>query len=262
MNTALSYPIWKYTILESVQFPWRMLVIADFSLAIGLGVLWSFKTDTKGKQVKHFSIFITIFSIIIVYISVYPRVLSSISGRMPNHAEIHMTSAPEYLPKNFGDYVDSWLKARGHTHWSTHVFLEEIANEIKGRERGVTGIERHYRRYDVTLDGTSEVILPIPYWSLMTAHGGTEPLRIVPTEEGLVSFDNREGYTNLTIEIPLHGSEKVGNALALIGLLLLAGLLFDKARRQRSEWRPVPAVEASRSQSGVGTKPTGTRDLS
>ena len=223
LMTSRSFIIWdKITILQTVQFPWRLLFMTAI-LSPVLGSIFIFRLKSKTLQ--------TIFLCGILALSFwnvrnYRRPMKQFTATeytdlyLLNLGKTTTTFRTEILPKwsvpderyksqellvNSGNMT---IDALTTDALSLHTTINNKPDDNVGR---VTLLRNYYPGWVAIMDGTTKIDLK-------------------PTSEGMISMEPRLGVHNYVIKMTSTTTEKVSNLISLLTLLGI-GLLWRKNRK-------------------------------
>jgi hypothetical protein len=241
MNTAVSDWIWRAWIIDTVQFPWRLMVLVDFATAVAASVMAARISDRQGRQA--FLICLTaILSSLVFLAATVPETLRRATTEEPYPDQF---GALEYFSPEMTEAVRKRLGQPEIDHFDQSAVLDTlvtIAGEFKGTVGEAAVLDRRARSLTVVPPaGTAVLSLPVQYWFLWTAETATGTnleTRANPATGTLDIVAPASGFPEgpVTVSLPLHESEIAGGAASLLALLALLASSFR--RRQRPTRRP------------------------
>ncbi len=224
LNSAIAYPIWKYTPLDFIQFPWRAFVILEIVILLGLGYLIEIKFP-------RYKILLLLFLLIFLRFAVF-FVPYAERGEMYSGEFAPMVTALEYMPQESSVLLVEHLAERGMPPAAVTLFQGDYLSDIRNSVDFGGTIMGSSRGYEVVLSNT-DVEIPIfynPLFEAISKEGVV--LEATSSERGLLIIEPRA--SNFSYYLPMQRSEKVGNLISVFGLLLAALLLALTWYRNRS----------------------------
>lgn len=256
--TIFSYPVWEYWILNRVQFPWRSLVVADLSIALGaITIARSVFRAPAGDDVRRNRLFAAISAVVLTLtVTVQlPKVANTVEAGNALSGAHKPVGTPEYVPPEFLQPALQRFRATvtdaetGDDRYD--LFFAEMENSIADAFRrlqddapGATLIalphDKVQLRVDLALSGIVRVpLLAWPHWRATTDEGA--PLTLgVDAALGLITVSLPAGPSMIEFHIAETLPQKVGSTISLIALILLAiGTVFATYRRKFRPEKPL-----------------------
>jgi hypothetical protein len=223
--TPLSWPLWRYLpFLQAIQFPWRFMMTAEFGLPLAIGFLIPIgrrSTLAAGVAVALFGVTSGFGGYQLGNILGVPRQI--VEGNVADHL-----SAWEYLPKTAFDPILKLTDGKRdalRVDWASNPSEFSQMVVVSGTAKTDARLlnSRHWL-VDVAAGTPAQIVFRQFYWKLWSAHDlatGAE-IKISPEGKfGLIEFDVPAGHTNITIDLDMHWSEKMGMALSFVGLAII-----------------------------------------
>lgn len=256
--TVFSYPIWDVWILNRVQFPWRTLVVADLSIALGAIVIARsvFQNRSGGDIVKHRAL-AALCSLVLGFtlLAQAPKVTGAVEAGQALSGTFKPVGTPEYVPPQFLQPALERFRAtvteadKGDDRYD--LFFAEMERStgaaysaLQADAPGAVLIALpHDRvRLQVDLSQAAEIRVPLlawPHWSAATAQGQSLTLG-VDAELGLVTVSLPEGPSTVEFRIAETLPQKIGSTISLLAILLLMiGSAFVAYQRKFSTEKPL-----------------------
>lgn len=256
--TVFSYPIWDIWILNRVQFPWRSLVVADLSIALGAVVIMRslFRNQGGGEIMKH-RILAALCSIVLGFtlLAQAPKVTGAVQAGQALSGTFKPVGTPEYVPPQFLQPALERFRATvtdadtGDDRYD--LFFAEMErsiaaafNALQADAPGAVLIALpHDRvRLQVDLAQAAEVRVPLlawPYWRAVKEQGEALTLG-VDAELGIVSVSLPEGPSTVEFHIAETVPQKIGSTISLLAfLLLIIGSAFGTHQRNSRAEKPL-----------------------
>lgn len=236
LNTALSELIWRHWIIAQVQFPWRLMVFVDLSTALAAAALASQVLSKTGKPAHY-----RLLPIAIVPYALFALNIDYSQARIPAEERYSSsTGAIEYLSPEMSESLSTRL-GKVPLHDDLFLVADEIAllaAEFQAEIGMIDTVQDHPRAFQVTPAPSDSIVhLPVQYWFLWqaeTSSGEALELRAnlkFGTLDIVAPSGGFDGSAVL-LTLPYHWSEKVGAAISLMALLMLAASLM-RLRTQR-----------------------------
>lgn len=227
MNTDMSAPIWNNWIIQKVQFPWRFLVLNDFSASIAVMAVF---TGVAGRNRARVAILLSVLAVVPMGNIALPAagiITTNFNTSTPPSGAIEYLS-PETkaaIEQRFGMKVsyeqDVSVVARQ---------LEIMADEVRSQVPEKVVIESGPRSYIIrNVPDQKSLVLPIQYWMFWTGHLEDEtPLQVSahPTFGVIEILAPKGGFAGQSIHLslPYHISEKISLLLSLVSIAVFAYL--------------------------------------
>lgn len=230
--SEVSFPIWKYWIISSVQFPWRLLSFCD--LVAGLAVALIAQAVVIGQTKK---IFLAYTFGVMLFLNIIPLFLHPNTDywvENPNSKSLRI-GAVEYIPPHmFATFVNR-TGDEDNVFWAAQILGQDYLERTRTTTYGYDEFSL-LPRYAVAIPkpGASEVLLPLPYWSFWAAESGGASLETSPDPDfGLtyIRSSNGEFVEPITLTLPWFWSEKIGAILSVIAALAFSILVFLQTKR-------------------------------
>lgn len=258
LMTVFSFPVWEFWILNRVQFPWRSLVVADLSVALGAIVITRsvFQQKSAGDIIMH-RILAALCSFVFGFtlLAQAPKVTGAVRAGQALSGTFEPVGTPEYVPPQFLQPALERFRAtatdadEGDDRYD--LFFAEMERSIAAAysalQSDAPGAELialpHDRvRLQADLAQPAEVRVPLfawPHWRAATAQGEALALN-VDAELGLVTVSLPEGPSTIEFHIAETLPQKVGSTITQLALLLLLiGSTFVIYRRKSSAEKPL-----------------------
>lgn len=263
MMSPLSWPIWKYWIIQIIQFPWRLLILLDLSVAFSIMLLAQRLTQAfEARRIIDVRAVGAAFGATIALIAAIsvtvPEAIRAIDRSFSKSGDFMVAGAPEYIPPLTMDPVTLEFRKISHTFDTSEAWYEALFGLIERRAVEARQIaEQQTQSLDISpgINGRIDIAieayearlltLPIPYWKYWTAYDGTgTPVQISAHETlGVMQVVVPEGESALTLQLRQTRPEMIGSALSIMGVVLLLlsvlwgrfGMYFSRARRQSSQ---------------------------
>ncbi|MEM9937410.1 MAG: hypothetical protein AAF768_01050 [Pseudomonadota bacterium] len=239
LMTPVSWILWEYWIIKSIQFPWRVMILVDLSLALGVTALAA--DAVRSMRSKAPAIETLLPTSFVMAALVYSTMLilpAAQDATARSGQDFAMTGAPEYFPAPF---IEAAREARGPQRGYDSLFqvIEDIhAREtaaLKSAEYEISVLSEASDRImlQVIQSQDGPVTLVFPHWGhwqgRMTATG--ENLALYPEPRfGLMTFDLPAGVHWVELTLPPTLPERFGTWISLIALLFVMGVLLRQLR--------------------------------
>lgn len=223
---AVSGPFWTLPLFREIDFPWRMLSVVSFLLALLAGGL--------AKSIRKPLLVVLLLIVVLLhrsYIKTQPRVLKSDEYYATNDATT--TSADELMP--------IWV-----THKPTNRLTENDRVMLTPTDTPNFGLPSSTKYYNLKEQSTKTEFttrsnLPlvatvgIVYFSGWQATVDDEKVKIIPTaDEGLISFPVLEGEHRVAVQFKRTYVRIVADALTITGLICVIGLWIQSKKSYHS----------------------------
>lgn len=253
--TPLSFPVWVYSPLKMVQFPWRSFVILDFSFATMWMIIaahWSqtrriFHTLTLERillVLASFLVLCTVYGTILVPLHRYAKF-----GEAPQYETLtYVKGAREYLPPEaFEAAVNNSVEGSDVapiTLVEQRKRIRELAKRLKklpviASSSAVDAIQLYQlglRHLKIDVDAKEGAIVTLKrffwkYWIARDMETGRNIQLRPDSEFGFIEFAVAAGRSSVEIELPRFRSEIVGGGIAIFSLVLIVLLSAVVFRR-------------------------------
>nr|WP_070960570.1 YfhO family protein [Hyphomonas sp. Mor2] len=239
--TVFSYPIWKFWILNKVQFPWRTLIVGELSLALGSIVVARYVVQNwTGAQRLRAQVFaiVSIGLLATAYLVQAPRTLQTLEDSAVRAGTFEPVGTPEYVPPRTLELALTRFRAVANdSHTSEerfYLFFDEMERSAEIAKRafqddapGATLTAHPHDRLTLTatLTEAADIRLPIaawPYWRAETSDGR---MLILGEDEalGLVTIHLPAGASEVDVYLATTPPERLGSLLSTLALILLIG---------------------------------------
>ncbi len=256
--TVFSYPIWEIWILNRVQFPWRSLVVADLSLALGgVVIARALIREHSGGEVMKRRILAAFCGIVLgsTLLVQGPKVTQTIDAGRALSGAFKPVGTPEYVPPHFLQPALERFRAtvtdadKGDDRYD--LFFAEmeasIANAYRTLEEQAPGAVLIAMPHDrvqlnVELARAGDIRVPLlawPHWRAETAEG--QPLEVgMDAALGLATVELPSGAAEIEFRIAETAPQKIGSTISLLTLvLLLIGVGVGGYRRKSGAEKPL-----------------------
>lgn len=235
LNLSISAFIWENWIIQRVQFPWRLMVFADFSAAVAIAWLAS----QAGATLR---IGVVLSCLAASYPAFKATQASLYFVFVPHNVDRPMTGALEYLSPETGESLRAELGLDTETSHSRRLqvalHMADVASEVRSENRALAEVDVQNRHIRVTpLAGVEEVRLPVQYWSLweLDRRSGERDVTLLADDRtGVIKLKAPSGGfagQELSLVLPFHWSERLGIATSALSLTLtLTWFLFYRRR--------------------------------
>lgn len=251
LMTVLSYPVWKYWIINRVQFPYRTMVIADFAIALAAIVLvknlLANRVGTKALRAKFFAAFAAV-ALIFAYISPISKSADITLSGWGETDEYLPVAPPEYVPPDLMQIVLERFRetaANGGTNADRYlIFFEELRlvyaaahvafeTDAPGGTLSPLINDRMQLRVDLAEAGTVRV--PIASWDFWRAEqaDGTPIALTKNAALGIYEIALPAGISEVRFYLIETVPQKIGSAISLLSLVgVLIGAIVVGRRRK------------------------------
>lgn len=252
LMTVFSYPIWKFWILNKVQFPDRTLVVADLSIALAAIVICKSVLKRQSAALARRGRLIAVIAACALTLSyLIPATESAeiIEDGAGQKGDFLPVAPLEYVPPAFFGLAFDRYNQRDTSNLSNadsfYVFFDEmkagfeVAHEALQEDApGATLTPKINDRMILSLDLPEDrsVRIPIPswrYWRARTADG-TALLLETDAELGVLQLSLPAGRSETELYLIETPPQKIGSLisiLALLGLVVLVGASSLSTRR-------------------------------
>ncbi len=241
--TPVSYPVWAYTPLNQIQFPWRTLVLYDFGIACIMTTVFIVLMNHEKYTGK---VFRSVFSVFMIITAIGFTALYSSAAQPPDgNRSFPLYGAPEYLPSQT---IDAVLGSRRGENITYAMDVYEALAKIKdlpiasmsgGGAVSAASRSSRYTLLKIQTRAPAEVTIKIFHWKHWQARN-VQTNEIIPLYAepgaGLIRFIAPAGESEIALSLPLHGSEKAGWASFILCLLLIVFVnLRNRIRGNRNK---------------------------
>jgi len=248
LMTIFSYPIWKYWIINKVQFPYRTLVVADFSIALAaIVIVRNLLANRLGAHAMRARMIAGFSALTLAFAYINPVSQSAdVTVRGWGQTDEFLPVAPpEYIPREMMQLTLMAFRARVTDDDNNAdrylIFFEEMqlaydaaqtafAQDAPGAT--LTPQINDRMRLNVDLPGAASVRLPVASWQFWRAEraDGTPVPLMTNAELGVLEIALPAGPSSVQLYLVETMPQKIGSWISLITLLGLligvAGLLF------------------------------------
>lgn len=231
-------PIWKIPGLALVQFPWRALLIAEFTSITML----SMRFPALGKPLGVAASFLLAFSYFVLAFMAGHTIARTWEGQKITARQIrsHHIDAPEYLPAGT-------RMAQGQTADDVEIDLPKLAAataSLPAARIKVSDAADGGMNLDVTSPAPTVLLLPrfyFPHWQVHDGAGHAIPVRPDPKRR-VVTFDAPAGRSSFRLSLgpaPFETSARILSLMAALMLLVtIAWALGSASQAARKTARP------------------------
>ena len=248
--TFVSYPMWKFWIINKVQFPDRALVVTDLSIALAAIVLIKYALSHAWRA-SSLLIKVALGATGFAFVAAFALPL----GQSHQIIQESRADASPYLPVAPLEYIPPTFKQRALERFRTRD-LDGVANadrfyfffdEVEaGFQNAQAAFEQDapnatlqaeiHDRFTLQLPGSTarEIRLPVPYWPHWRAYGQDgRPLSISEDPDlGIIQLSAPAGVSEITLELIETRPQKIGSSLSLGALFIfLVWLMAPRAMR-------------------------------
>lgn len=251
MMTIVSYPLWKFWVLNKVQFPDRALVVTDLSIALSVIIIAKAVLADHAERLSGVSKIIAAGSAISLTLAfVHPAIqTSNLIDKTTKQSDSFLAVAPaEYVPPAFLALAFDRFRNRDTSHLSNadsfNVFFEEMKSGFDAAHQaflsdapGAILTPKINDRVILSVDlaAAARVRVPIPgwqYWRARTADGTELP---IGTDAGLgvLLVNLPAGASEIEFYLLETPPQRVGSfisLLAVLSLLILVGYFSVRSR--------------------------------
>lgn len=253
LMTVFSYPVWKFWIINKVQFPDRTLIVTDLSVALAAIViarsLVSAKSVEMAVRLKLIAAAATcvLFVALLVPLKKSAEIIRQGAGA---NTEFLAVAPAEYVPPTFLALAMDRYSAHDFGEMSNadrfYVFFDameagfELAgNALQHDAPGATLTMRIQDRVSLSVDLAEprDVRVPIPswqYWRAETAGGAPLPLSNDP-DLGILQVALPAGQTEIEFYLIETPPQRIGSLISLLALSMM--VLFYLVTGLRSHRR-------------------------
>ncbi len=235
LMTPVSWLMWEKWIISSVQFPWRVMILVDVSLALGATALLVAAVKQfrdKGRLLEAWLPSLIVGAALLVSTSVL--IPAAQDATMRSGQPFAMAGAPEYFPQPFMSAVrETHGVQRGYD--SLFAVIEQIqASEAAAQAEAAYEVSVLSEASDrlmlqVSLSEPGPVTLVFPHWDYWQGRlvDSDEPLALYPGPRfGLMTFDLPAGEHRVELSLPPTVFERIGTWLSAISGMFFIGLVF------------------------------------
>ena len=234
LNINAADLIWENWIIQKVQFPWRLMVFADFSGAIAITLILKKFTPFYTSKLVLICFFLSALPVAFIGQAAVRFVTTEYETSGPQ------LGAPEYLSPEIVATVRDRLRIINldspNRHAISEVMQETSAKLTEDNASLMNFVVSHRRAIIKPFLEVERLSLPLQYWKFWHAEieGGT-PLflsanRDYGTIDVIAPTDGFRGRS-ITMTLPYHWSEKVGFVVSFLSIVLaLTSILKAKLR--------------------------------
>lgn len=230
MMTEFSEKVWHSWIIDRVQFPWRMMVLVEFSAALGVACA----LGRVGQRSNHIIVVALLAAVIAANGFLFFRGQDRFLPAVTEWSSSIASGTSEYLPAEVVNAVSNSGWRPEDVPLKPHVM--SIGETVsKSASSGVA----HFLPRRIVVE-TKESVNAIdlrhfywPYWQIQTAPRDELKLSAHP-ETGLMRITAQDGDIppgRIEIRLPLHWSESVGAVISAISIALILMVSFFKVFR-------------------------------
>lgn len=248
--TIVSYPLWKYWIINRVQFPYRAMVITDFAVALAAVVivknLLANRVGAEALRTKLVASFATL-ALIFAYVSPISKSAEVTLGGWGQTDEYLPVAPPEYVAPNLLQIALTRFRekiADGDTNAERYlIFFEQarlayddakaaFAEDAPGAT--LTPLINDRMRLQVNLAAPGTVRVPIASWDFWrAAHADGTPVELKENAAlGIYEITLPAGTSEVEFYLVETAPQKIGSAISLLALLILFGAAAWTLRRR------------------------------
>ncbi len=239
MTLPVAQPVWDaLPLVDLIQFPWRLLAVAAFTLSLLAGLGAWVLDQSRGSQYRSASPFVYVIGLAII--------VTSLGFTRP---EIAPLRPQDELPLAVLDFEMAFPDMRGMTQWAERPPLDAesplIAQYLAGQPLEKASIAEGAGRIvrqesgplhvsaQVEADGPVRLIFYNYYFPGWRATVDGKPAEIRPEgPNGLIALDLAAGTREVRLEFGTTAPRVAGAALAALGLFGVAVLLITDRGRQ------------------------------
>lgn len=235
-------PIWRLPGLALVQFPWRALLLIEFTT---LTLLVAAPLGARRPLVLGGAVVLGWSYIVLALIGAH-MIGRTWHGQRQTAAQIRAEyqDAPEYLPA--GSRI-----AQGEGPDDVHVALPSLSAASAGDGRAkIATVEAEDGGMTITVDSPAPTQVAVrrfyfPHWQLHDAAGRATPV-IADPQQHVVSFRAPAGRTAFRLEVGAAPYEVLSRAMTVVALLVLIAVAggapsLSSTRLRRPRWARRPA---------------------
>lgn len=251
LMTVFSYPVWEFWILNKIQFPWRTLIVAELSVALGAVVivkhLVEHRTDAAAGPARIFA-GITACALIAAYLVQVPRAVATVEGSVARAGTFEPVGTPEYVPPRLLEPALERFRTAVTEELDNEeryvVFFAEMEASAVGARAALetdapgAALSLHYgdrASLRVDLAEPKQIRLPLPAWPLWRARlrdGRSLPLGS-DEAEGLLTVVLPGGVSDVELYLVESQPQRLGSRISALALLILLGAVFYGPARRR-----------------------------
>lgn len=258
LMTVFSYPIWKFWILNKIQFPWRTLIVGELSLALGSIVVARHAVQNwAGSKRLRAQLFAAISAVLLgmAYLVQVPRTVQTIEDSAARAGTFVPVGTPEYVPPRMLELALTRFRAvvtDAHTSEERfYLFFDKMKLSAETAQAAfqedapgaILTAQPHNRlSLQVTLTEPADIRLPLaawPFWRAETADGRIVELGM-DDALGLATLSLPAGTTEANIYIATTPPERLASLISTLAfILLIGGFAFTQLRRNSSPEKPL-----------------------
>lgn len=242
--TIVSYPMWKFWIINRIQFPDRTLVVTDMAIALAAIVIARHILSQKWTSLdlaRQVMVPVAGLALVMAYILPISQSEKIIQAGRANPAPYQAVAPLEYIPPAFLQLAFDRFSERDLQGVPNperfNVFFEEMqigfqsaAAAFAADAPDATLQSDIHDQFKLRVDATHArtIRTPIPYWlhwRASSSDGQSVPISEDP-ELGTIRLSVPAGITEITLKLVETQPQKIGSGLSLLALfvLLLAAL--------------------------------------
>jgi|GEM_PF-2413485 len=256
LMTILSYPVWKYWIINKVQFPYRTMVLVDFSIALAWIVIarhalqsWF---DRNAVGVRLMAV-LSAFLLCTAYLSPLNKTIEVVKNSWGETEEFLPVAPLEYIPPTFMQLALDRFRERvsDNTNNSDRFILyfeemqigyERARSAFASDAPGATLVPQINDRMllQVELLQARTVRLPVASWTFWRARlsDGTPVHLSENAELGTLQIELPAGTSDVELYLITTMPQQRGSLISLLALMGLFGTIVLRVRRN-SKNKPV-----------------------
>ena len=241
LTTFMSYPVWKFWILNKIQFPWRTLTMTEISIALGAIVIakyWVQSHKTAMAMRAHLLAAITGGVLVLAYATIIPRVVEATQSSLAHAGEFEDIGVLEYVPPAYLAPAYSRFKEKITPEASNAdrfaLFFEEMqvsyqesvaAFKNDAPDATLSTYQDQRITLSVDLETAGSVRIPIANWVLWRARTADGDALEISTDPdlGIIRLDLPAGRSDVELYLADSLPQKIGSALSLFAVLSLLG---------------------------------------
>ncbi len=252
LMSILSYPVWKFWIINKVQFPYRSMVLADLSIAVSAIVIvrnfvrhWGDKTAMRSRLIAAFGTFALFFAVLAPL-----QKSSEVTAQGWGQTEEFLPVAPpEYIPPRFIELALERFRAKvtdeDNNAQRYLMFFEEMRlgyqaalNAFEADAPGSVLIPHINERMTLIVDlpDAQTVRIPLSAWTFWRAElsDGT-PVELRTNQDlGVLEATLPAGSNTVNLSLIETAPQRIGSAITFFAILVSlfwGGLVAYRRRR-------------------------------
>ncbi len=223
--------IWSVPLLQTVQYPFRMFVLTEFTMLTGLALIGpAWRGWSRALLIACPAMLLTAYGTMAWHL--WPLAAASRqhwAGFLPV-ADAHVPDAPEYVPSGFP--YELFPAVIGPGPWTLPPALSVTCVPDAAQCETVRPVPGGPIRVSVIASQPTDVTVAQFYFPSWTASASFEPApHIRPSERlRLLEFGVPPGTSSVSLDIGLTGAERAGRAVSLAGIVMAAISWFVSRR--------------------------------